>query len=109
MSIRRHARADRWPQALLAAERGALYPASVKIEPRAIPPARHTRLGAYDYVGDDAVVANALTMAGVTLRLDAGFLFAEGKATSGKLRRALNPLDDHTALIEGIGRGRGDR
>lgn len=91
---------------LLARRKGRFMLAGTRLSPVPISPAWTARLGTYHYVGTDPFLAEQIQS--VRLIEDAGLLLAEVSAGSDSTAVALAPLNDHEAMVRGLGRGRGD-
>jgi hypothetical protein len=92
-------------EVLLARDASSWLLAGERLEPSPIPAAWLARLGVYDYVGADALVASLIGR--TELKEENGFLLVETASPEGLQQLALLPLDDATALVRGLGRGRG--
>lgn len=91
-------------QLLLARDDDGFYLAGEKIEPTPIPAVWIDRLGDYRYVGTDAHIASHIDQ--FSLAMADGYLLATTSAEDG-LILALQPMDDLTAIIRGLGTGCG--
>lgn len=93
---------------LLARDRGGFLLAGERLAPPTISSAWEARLGDYRYVGKDAFIASKMEQVQVRLLREDGFLLVETTGAEGTQRLALRPLSDAAAVIDGLGRGRGD-
>jgi CubicO group peptidase (beta-lactamase class C family) len=93
-------------EVLLARNAGGWYLAGERLEPVPIPPVWRARLGVYEYVGGDALVTGLIGR--TELKEDSGFLLVETTSKEGRQQLALAALDDDTAIVRGLGRGRGE-
>lgn len=92
---------------LVAASDGHFGVAGKRVEPVNISPTWRARLGEYRYVGDDNALLTMMGLQEMHLIERDGFLLVKMVAEeTGYLPIA--PLDDDTAIIEGLGRGRGE-
>lgn len=93
-------------EVLLACDAGGWHLAGERLEPVPIPPGWRARLGVYDYVGSDALVAGLIGR--TELKEESGFLLVETTSKEGRQQLALAAQDDDTASVRGLGRGRGE-
>jgi len=90
-------------QGLLVRRQGRFMYGGLALSPTPLSPAWQARLGRWRYVGADAAVARLMPSA--RLRALHGLLVLD---LGDRLRVALQPLDDHRAVVRGLGRSRGD-
>ncbi len=93
-------------EVLLARDAGSWLLAGERLEAVPIPAAWRARLGVYDYVGADMLIASLIGR--TELKVENGFLLVETASPDGLQQLALKPLDDETARVRGLGRGRGE-
>lgn len=105
VAFNRHDTADgqAW---LIARRRGRFTLAGTRLDPVPIPPAWKQRLGTYRYDGSDPYLAAQIQSARVFE--EDGLLLVELSAGTERTRLALAPVNDHEAILRGLGRGRGD-
>ncbi len=89
--------------ALLVRRQGRFMYGGLALSPTPLSPAWQARLGRWRHVGADAAVARLMPSA--RLRALHGLLVLD---LGDRLRVALQPLDDHRAVVRGLGRSRGD-
>lgn len=104
VAFNRHDTADgqAW---LIARRRGRFTLAGTRLEPVPIPAAWKNRLGTYRYGGGDPFLAAQIQSARVFE--EDGLLLVELVAGPESTRLAIGPVNDHEAIIRGLGRGRG--
>ena len=93
-------------EVLLAGDANGFVLVGEKIEPKPISAAWQARLGSYDYVGNDALIATQII--GVRLKIENDFLLAEVIGKGGPGISALEPISDSEAILRGLGRGLGE-
>lgn len=105
VAFNRHDTADgqAW---LIARRRGRFTLAGTRLDPVPIPGAWKNRLGTYRYGGGDPFLAAQIQSA--RMFEEDGLLLVELVAGPESTRLALAPVNDHEAIIRGLGRGRGE-
>jgi hypothetical protein len=93
-------------EVLLAKSESGFYLAGEKITPRPIDKVWLSRLGEYQYVGHNKMVASVVKK--FVLADNNGFLVANVHADEGEQQIALAPINDHQLRVSGLGRGRGE-
>lgn len=105
VAFTRHDTPDRqtW---LLVRHKGRFTLLGTRLDPVPIADSWRQRVGRYRYAGDDPFLDQQFKS--VRLFEEAGLLLVEVDAGTDSTRVALAPVDDHQAIVRGIGRGRGD-
>lgn len=91
---------------LLVRRKGRFTLLGTRLEPVSVADSWRQRVGRYRYAGNDPFLAEQFKS--VRLFEEAGLLLVEVDAGADSTRLALAPVDDHQAIIRGMGRGRGD-
>ncbi|MDX1915742.1 MAG: serine hydrolase domain-containing protein [Methylophilus sp.] len=91
---------------LLARSENRFYLAGEKISPKPIDSDWTVLLGEYQYVGSDKTVAKAIKR--LALKVEKGFLLASIHTDEGEQKLAFEPINNHQAVLSGLGRGRGE-
>lgn len=105
VAFTRHDTPDRqtW---LLVRRKGRFTLLGTRLDPLPFADRWRQRTGRYRYAGNDPFLAAQFKS--VRLFEEAGLLLVEVDAGADSTRVALAPVDDHQAIVRGLGRGRGD-